>query len=359
MPRDMDSHLYDTSGVIDSTGSANAYVVRVDSPVNAYHRGMPPIRFKANFANSGSATLNVATANAPSGLGAVNLRRLGGASALVTGDIIQDGVYTAIYDGANFQILELNTGVIGTANLANDSVTYAKIQDVSATARVLGRRTAGAGDVEECTLSQVLDFVGSAAQGDILYRGASSWTRLGAGTNRQRLVTRGSAANPEWGGGMVTIASGSLSGTSVNITSIPEHYSQLMLSVAGFSFTGAGIGLRIQGSDNNGSSYDATAGNYLGIYSVAGASPTTLTNATFADPGALTLAGDTGNANIMFRFYQTTGSRIVDGVTTASGGGVRWHRTQWFGGSGNPLDAIRLTSSGTFDAGTYSLFGLI
>jgi hypothetical protein len=44
----------------------------------------------------------------------------------------------------------------------------------------------------------VLDFVGSAAQGDILYRGASTWTRLGAGTSGQYLKTQGAGANPVW-----------------------------------------------------------------------------------------------------------------------------------------------------------------
>lgn len=360
MPRDMDSHLYDTSGVIDSTGSANAYVVTVDWPINAYHRGMPPIRFKANFGNTGAATLNVATINAPSGLGAVNLRKLGGGTALATGDIISGGVYTVIYDGAAFQVLELNTGVLATANIADDAITYAKIQNVSATSRVLGRKTAGAGDVEELTLSEVLDFVGSAAQGDILYRGASAWTRLAAGTNRQRLLTGGSGANPSWGGGAVGLFSGSLSGSTVDITNIPSHYTMLLLSVASFSFSGAGASLRIQGSDNNGSSFDTTAGNYTGIYHVAGASPSALGAATFADPGALTLAADTGFANLMVRFYQTSGTRLVDGNTTTSGGGVRWHQTQWFGGSGGALNAIRLApTAGTFDGGTYSLTGIL
>jgi hypothetical protein len=33
------------------------------------------------------------------------------------------------------------------------------MQDVSATLRILGRKTAGAGDPEECTLSEILDFI--------------------------------------------------------------------------------------------------------------------------------------------------------------------------------------------------------
>lgn len=38
---------------------------------------------------------------------------------------------------------------IATADIDNDAVTYAKIQNVSATNKMLGRATAGAGDIEE------------------------------------------------------------------------------------------------------------------------------------------------------------------------------------------------------------------
>ncbi len=40
---------------------------------------------------------------------------------------------------------------VNTADIDNDAVTYAKMQNVSATDRILGRDTAGAGDVEEIT----------------------------------------------------------------------------------------------------------------------------------------------------------------------------------------------------------------
>ena len=102
-----------------------------------------------------------------------------------------------------------------TADIPDTIVTYAKIQNVSATSRALGRKTAGAGSVEELTLSELLDFIGSAAQGDILYRGASSWARLGAGTSGQYLQTQGAGANPQWatvsggGGGGSPAGSGS------------------------------------------------------------------------------------------------------------------------------------------------------
>lgn len=111
----------------------------------------------------------------------------------LTGDVTATGPGAAAATIANL--------AVSTAKIAADAVTYAKIQNVSATSRVLGRKTAGAGDTEELTMSEVLDFVGSAAQGDILYRNAAGWVRLAAGTSGFFLQTLGAAANPQWAQG--------------------------------------------------------------------------------------------------------------------------------------------------------------
>ena len=112
---------------------------------------------------------------------------------------------------------------VATSKLADDAVTYAKLQNVSATSRVIGRKTTGAGDPEELTLSDVLDFIGSAAQGDIIYRGASSWARLSAGTAGQALLTGGAGANPSWGaasGQWVEILNTTISSAVANVEEI-------------------------------------------------------------------------------------------------------------------------------------------
>jgi hypothetical protein len=106
------------------------------------------------------------------------------------------GTGSGVTDGDKGDITVSSSGTVWTID--NDVVTYAKMQNVSVTDRILGRDTSGAGDIEELTLSAVLDFVGSAAQGDILYRGAATWTRLGAGTNGHYLQTQGAGANPQW-----------------------------------------------------------------------------------------------------------------------------------------------------------------
>lgn len=106
--------------------------------------------------------------------------------------------------------------------IADNSVTFTKMQDI-ATQRAIGRNTAGTGDPEEVTLTQILDWIGSAAQGDILYRGASSWARLGAGTSGQFLQTQGTGANPQWtaSGGLVSKAYASSADNSSLSATIP------------------------------------------------------------------------------------------------------------------------------------------
>jgi len=81
--------------------------------------------------------------------------------------------------------------------LADGSVTNAKLAAMAENT-IKARKTAGTGDPEDCTLSDVLDFVGSAAQGDILYRGASGWDKLPAGTPDYFLQTKGAGQNPVW-----------------------------------------------------------------------------------------------------------------------------------------------------------------
>jgi hypothetical protein len=117
----------------------------------------------------------------------------------------QSGTFSGTSSGTNTgdQTISLTGDVTGSgtgsfaATIANDAVTNAKLANMTAST-IKARITASTGDPEDATLTQVLDLVGSAAQGDILYRGASTWTRLAAGTNGHYLKTQGTGANPAW-----------------------------------------------------------------------------------------------------------------------------------------------------------------
>ena len=83
-------------------------------------------------------------------------------------------------------------------NGGDGAAIVAAATSFSATARVLGRKTASAGAGEECTVTEVLDLLGTAERGDVLYRGASAWAFLPHGTAGQVLTTGGHGADPSW-----------------------------------------------------------------------------------------------------------------------------------------------------------------
>jgi hypothetical protein len=75
----------------------------------------------------------------------------------------QNGTFSGTCSGTNTgdQTITLTGDVTGSgtgsfsATIANDAVTYAKMQNVSATDKILGRSTSGAGNVEEITCTPI------------------------------------------------------------------------------------------------------------------------------------------------------------------------------------------------------------
>lgn len=62
--------------------------------------------------------------------------------------------------GSGSQAATIANDAVTTAKILDDNVTYAKIQNVSATDRLLGRDTAAAGNIEEISVSSGLEFTG-------------------------------------------------------------------------------------------------------------------------------------------------------------------------------------------------------
>lgn len=179
----------------------------------------------------------------------------GSATVLATGRtlaITGDLTWTSpSFDGSG------NVTAAGT--IPNNTVTYAKMQDVSATKRIVGRNTAGSGDPEEVTVEQVFSWIsGTPAQGDIFYRDSSQVARLAAGTSGQVLQTQGSGANPQWvTPGLIRIDEQSPSGTGVvTFNSIAATYRDLVIVVRGRG-TNASTSVNVRMTFNN-----DTAGNY-------------------------------------------------------------------------------------------------
>lgn len=138
-----------------------------------------------NFASASSLTIPNGTGPTVSGTGQLAMDTNGNGSTITTGILLgYDGTRTLYFPGAtnyptsdndvpaydsatNSVLWQAQTGGGGvtdgdkgditvtgsgaTWTIDNDVVTYAKMQNVSATDKILGRSTAGAGDVEEIT----------------------------------------------------------------------------------------------------------------------------------------------------------------------------------------------------------------
>ena len=81
-----------------------------------------------------------------------------------------------------------NTGAL---TIANDAVTYAKIQNVSATKKLLGRVSAGAGDIEEVELSSDGTLGGVSSSGSIVssQSAVKNYVDVAVGSKQDTLVS--------------------------------------------------------------------------------------------------------------------------------------------------------------------------
>jgi hypothetical protein len=104
-----------------------------------------------------------------------------------------------------------------TTTISNDAVTYAKMQNVSATDKVLGRASAGSGDIEEITCTAagraLLDDADAAAQRTTLglgtlatQSGTFSGTSSGTNTGDQTITLTGDVTGSGTGSFAATIA---------------------------------------------------------------------------------------------------------------------------------------------------------
>jgi hypothetical protein len=134
-----------------------------------------------------------------------------GAAALATDSVITAKIQDLAVTTGKLAALSVTTakiaaGAVDTTELAADAVTYAKIQNVSATDKLLGRSTAGAGDVEEITCTAagraLLDDADATAQRATLglgtlatqsatVTGTHSGTSSGSNTGDQTITLTG------------------------------------------------------------------------------------------------------------------------------------------------------------------------
>jgi hypothetical protein len=146
-------------------------------------------------------------------------------------------------------------GSVTTAKIANDAVTYAKLQNVSATDRLLGRSSAGAGDVEEITCTSF---------------GRSLIDDADAATARTTLSVQ-PTASPTFTG-TLTAATCSFSST-VTVTSplvltgtVAGNVRQLRMQTSGSTRWEVGPGFDAESGSNVGSTFWVTRWSDAGVF---------------------------------------------------------------------------------------------
>jgi hypothetical protein len=289
--------------------------------------------------------------------------------------------------GSNTQIQYNSSGYLGaSANLTFDGTTFAVTgaATVSTTLGVTGAATlsstlavtgaiTGSGTVTGTALipsgSSVpangvylpaANTVGVASNTTERLRidSTGAWGLAGTnyGTSGQVLTSAGSGAPPTWttptAGGGTSIASGSLSGTSLVLTSIPSTYAYIVLQIFGVSFT-ATTTPTLRASTDNGSNYDSTATNYRGIRTTSAGS-TAMSQASIIESASMA-SNETFNITVRIAPYQggTYAQFTVNMVDTA---GSSSSLVSGIYKSTSAINALQF-AGGTFDAGTYALYG--
>ena len=213
-----------------------------------------------------------------------------------------------------------------------------------------------------------MDFVWSAdaagmtnpmtTTGDVIYSSSGSTpARLGIGSAGNVLTV--ASGVPSWaapaGGGMTSLASGSMAAasTGVDLTSISSAYEDLILVASGLSFTGINANVSLRLNNDSGNNY----GWSTFLYNTTTSGGAVNTTAEIAV--AITTATANTNGQIIIRlpnYADTTSGQIVE-----SSGFVGVHITGGVGfwSTTDAVNRITLFAGGTnFDAGTYELFGV-
>jgi hypothetical protein len=203
--------------------------------------------------------------------------------------------------------------------------------------------------------------------GDVIYSSSGSTpARLGIGTAGQVLQVNSGATAPEWAtpasGGMTVIASGSMSSTSLLISSIPSTYVDLVLEIDSFFHNVANWGWSLRLNDDN------TASRYFNSTAFATVGSGTAFNAsqiqmTFDNGGVQ--SSSTGKIRVLIPSYAiSTSWKMVQAYgliqqSAAVPGNFYFQANAGLYNQTTAISSMRIVpNTGATIAGDYTLYGV-
>jgi hypothetical protein len=280
--------------------------------------------------------------------GAANITTAAGDRFIALSD--GSGNWTVVsYDKADGTPLALADGSVATAKIAGSAVTYAKIQNVSATDRLLGRSTAGAGNVEEIACTSFARSL------------------LDDSNQTEAKLTLGITAP-----GVVLLTSGTISSAAtldIVLTSYTS-YRKIVVELVNMIPATDNVEFWARCSTNGGSTYDAGASNYW------------FTTQRFANDGGTAQYGTQSSGATAMVIGVAVGSGAAEGISTTfeipgqtntaikpkfSWTSVTYYFNDFLESqigvglrtTAQDTDAIRfMFASGNIASGTYAVYGL-
>ena len=286
-------------------------------------------------------------------------------------DLVKDGAAAirTLGNGIDTSLVDLKGGTTGQilSKNSNTDLDYTWINndqgDITEVQAGTGISVAsGTGPVPVVTNTVATTFD---AKGDLVVgTGADTFAKLTVGANGSTLVANSSTSTglewqaPAGGGAYTSLASGTLSGSSVSLTSISQSYTDLYLVLRDVNLnTDNYITYRL----NN----DTTANFHISLTISAriGGGAATIANSTTSIEGTYWYP-DSGDANNSYclRVNDYTTSLKKTGIAQASYKTDNGNEGVIFNGWGysgtSAVDRIDILTGSTFDGGTYILYGV-
>ena len=329
-------------GAVTTAGTSAAYTVTPNRTITANEDGLE-MSIQLHTASGASPTLAVGTAPAAPMVWPNN-------TAIGAGELPSGYRGKFKFDGTSWRLFSATGAAPFVSPIASEGDLIIGDGTAQPIALTKGAQNelliAGAARPEYSGISAVIDAVLGNTQGDILYRDASGWAKLGAGTAGQVLQTGGAGANPSWadsaGGITVMTALATTTGTNFDFTDIPATAKRIQVILEEVSLNASNDDLLVQLGDAGGietAGYVATSSALSSGTSSVNGFPMFLQNSAGIVSAVMTFVNIDGNT-----WIGSHGGKISTSQGITGGGSKTLSAT---------LTQVRLTRTGadTFNGG--------